>query len=54
MRVLDPDTSADNRAEIQYTMQGNAVLDVEHFPEISYRSTAITKTGDAHWRCVAI
>lgn len=49
MRVLDPEISVDNRAEIQHTMEGNAVLDVEHFPEISYRSTSITKTGDAHW-----
>src|ERR1700679_639836 len=49
MRVLDPESSIDKRAEIQHTMEGNAVLDVEHFPEISYRSTAITKTGDAHW-----
>src|ERR1700686_1714874 len=49
MGVLDPEISVDKRAEIQHTMEGNAVLDVEHFPEISYRSTAITKTGDAHW-----
>ena len=49
MRVLDPEIPVDKRAEIQHTMEGNAVLDVEHFPEISYRSTAITKTGDAHW-----
>jgi hypothetical protein len=49
MRVLDPEVSVDKRAEIQHTMEGNAVLDVEHFPEISYRSTAITQTGDAHW-----
>jgi hypothetical protein len=49
MRVLDPEISVDKRAEIQHTMEGNAVLDVEHFPEISYRSTAITKTGDARW-----
>jgi hypothetical protein len=49
MRVLDPEISVDKRAEIQHTMEGNAVLDVEHFPEISYRSTAVTKTGDAHW-----
>jgi polyisoprenoid-binding protein YceI len=49
MRVLDPDISVDKRAEIQHTMEGNAVLDVAHFPEISYRSTAITKTGEAHW-----
>ena len=49
MRVLDPDVSPDKRAEIQQTMEGGGVLDVARFPEISYRSTAITKTGDAHW-----
>jgi hypothetical protein len=49
MRVLDPDISVDKRAEIQQTMEGTAVLDVAHFPEVSYRSTAITKTGDTHW-----
>ena len=49
MRVLDPEISADKRAEIQQTMEGTAVLDVAHFPEISYRSTAITKIGDDHW-----
>jgi hypothetical protein len=49
MRVLDPEISVDKRAEIEHTMEGTAVLDVEHFPEISYRSTAITESGDAHW-----
>ena len=49
MRVLDPEISVDKRVEIQQTMEGTAVLDVANFPEISYRSTAITKTGDAHW-----
>jgi polyisoprenoid-binding protein YceI len=49
MRVLDPETSADKRAQIQQTMEGATVLDVEHFPDISFRSTAITKTGEAHW-----
>lgn len=49
MRVLDPDTSADKRAEIQHTMQSAAVLDVEKFPEISYQSTAVTSHGEGHW-----
>ena len=49
LRVLDPEISVDTRAEIQHTMEGTAVLDVEHFPEISYHSTAMTRTGDAHW-----
>ncbi len=49
MRVLDPEISASSRADIQNTMEGAEVLDVEHFPKISYDSTTITKTGDAHW-----
>ena len=49
MRVLDPEISADKRAEIQHTMQSAAVLDVEKFPEISYQSTAVTSRGEGHW-----
>ena len=49
MRVLDPETSADKRAEIQHTMQSAAVLDVEKFPEISYQSTTVTSRGEGHW-----
>src|SRR3984893_1752457 len=45
MRVLDPEIAADKRAEIQHTMQSDAVLDVEKFPEISYQSTAVTSRG---------
>jgi polyisoprenoid-binding protein YceI len=49
MRVLDPEISVDKRAEIQHTMQGAAVLDVEKFPEISYQSTSVTGRGEGHW-----
>jgi polyisoprenoid-binding protein YceI len=49
MRVLDPEISADKRAEIQHTMQSDSVLDVEKFPEISYQSTAVTSRGEGHW-----
>jgi len=49
MRVLDPEISADKRAEIQHTMQSAAVLDAEKFPEISYQSTAVTGRGEGHW-----
>jgi YceI-like protein len=49
MRVLDPDTSGDKRAEIQHTMQSDKVLDVEKFPEISYQSTTVTSRGDGRW-----
>jgi polyisoprenoid-binding protein YceI len=49
MRVLDPEIAADKRAEIQHTMQGATVLDVEKYPEISYQSTVVTSRGGAHW-----
>jgi polyisoprenoid-binding protein YceI len=49
MRVLDPEISADKRAEIQHTMQSAAVLDVEKFPEISYQSTTVASRGENHW-----
>jgi hypothetical protein len=49
LRVLDPEVAADKRAEIQRTMEGLTVLDSEHFPDISYQSTTVTKTGDARW-----
>jgi polyisoprenoid-binding protein YceI len=49
MRVLDPDTPADKRTEIQHTMQSAKVLDVEKFPEISYQSTTVTSRGEGHW-----
>ncbi len=49
MRVLDPEVSADKRGEIQHTMQGATVLDVEKFPTISYESTTVTSRGENHW-----
>jgi polyisoprenoid-binding protein YceI len=49
MRVLDPEISADKRAEIQHTMAGASVLDVEKYPEISYQSNAVTSRGEGHW-----
>ena len=49
MRVLDPEISVSRRADIQRTMEGAEVLDVEHFSEISYRSTEIVSTGPGRW-----
>jgi len=49
MKVLDPEISADKRGDIQHTMQGAAVLDVEKFPEITYQSTSVTGRGEGHW-----
>jgi polyisoprenoid-binding protein YceI len=50
LRVADPDTSADTRAEIQKTMEGPMVLDVEHFPEIAFESTGVQALGEDRWR----
>ena len=49
LRVLDPDASANSRADVQKTMEGSDVLDVERFPEISFQSTEIQKKGEQHW-----
>src|SRR5579872_3046231 len=50
MKVLDPGSSADERAKIEHTMQGATVLDVERFPQISYRSSSVTAKGENHWQ----
>jgi len=47
--VLDPDASAGTRADVQKTMEGSDVLDVKRFPEISFQSTEVRKTGESHW-----
>jgi polyisoprenoid-binding protein YceI len=49
MKVLDPDVKPSDRAEVQSTMLGPKVLDAERFPEIRFRSTRVTREGDA-WR----
>lgn len=49
LRVLDPEASADTRAEIQKTMQGPQVLDAERYAEIHFRSTKVQPAGADHW-----
>jgi polyisoprenoid-binding protein YceI len=49
LRVLDPEVSDGTRATIQATMQGAEVLDVNHFPEIHFRSTEVELSGADHW-----
>lgn len=49
LRVLDPSASAGTRADVQKTMEGSDVLDVNRFPEISFQSTEIQKKGEQHW-----
>jgi polyisoprenoid-binding protein YceI len=49
LRVLDPEASANTRADVQKTMEGSDVLNVDQFPEISFQSTEIQKKGEQHW-----
>ena len=50
MKVEDKDVSDSDRAEIQQTMLGPKVLDSEQFPEISFRSSQVTKLGQDRWQ----
>jgi polyisoprenoid-binding protein YceI len=50
LRVHDPNTSERDRDEIQKTMLGSDVLDVEDYTEIVFRSTAIEPAGSASWK----
>jgi hypothetical protein len=49
LRVLDPELSADKRAEVQKTMDGPDVLDSSRIPEIAFQSTAVEQSGAGHW-----
>jgi polyisoprenoid-binding protein YceI len=50
LKVRDPNVSEKDRGEIQSTMLGPEVLDVEHHSEIVFRSTGAESTGDRAWR----
>lgn len=49
LRVLDPDVSDKDRAEIQATMVGPKVLDTEQFHEIRFLSTEVSPSSDKRW-----
>jgi polyisoprenoid-binding protein YceI len=50
LRVVDSDLSEKDRAEVQRTMEGPEVLDVQRFPEIHFRSTAASRqAGGNRW-----
>jgi polyisoprenoid-binding protein YceI len=49
LHVLDPEVSADTRAEVQKTMLGPQVLDAERYPEIRFHSTAVDSQGTDRW-----
>jgi polyisoprenoid-binding protein YceI len=50
LKVLDPETKPEERAEIQRDMQGPKVLDSEKYPEIRFRSTTIERAGEGKWK----
>lgn len=49
LQVRDPDISDKDRADIQGTMQGPEVLDVDRYPEIVFRSTTAAPKGANSW-----
>ncbi|MGE0407122.1 MAG: YceI family protein [Candidatus Korobacteraceae bacterium] len=49
MVVLDPKLAADKRAEVQETMLGPKVLDVQRYPEIRFRTTQANAAGQGRW-----
>jgi polyisoprenoid-binding protein YceI len=49
LSVLDPEATADTRAQVQKTMLGPQVLDTERFREIHFQSSEIETKGTDHW-----
>lgn len=47
MRVVDPQLASDKRQQVQERMLGPDVLDVAHFPKISFESTRATTGPNA-------
>jgi len=49
IKVLDPGVSADDRSQVQQTMEGPQVLDISRFPEIRFQSTSVVQKGPNLW-----
>ena len=49
LRVRDPNVSEKDRDEVQKNMVGPDVLDVEHNPEIAFKSTSAEPMGPDGW-----
>jgi polyisoprenoid-binding protein YceI len=49
LRVIDKDESENDRAEVQQTMLGPAVLDSERYQDIMFQSTSAEPTGQGQW-----
>jgi polyisoprenoid-binding protein YceI len=50
MKVVDPGVSEKERTEIQETMLGPKVLNVEKYPEIRFASSHVESIGPQHYR----
>jgi polyisoprenoid-binding protein YceI len=49
LKVMDQELSDKDRNDVQQNMVGPKVLDVEHFPEIRFRSTSTRPAGENKW-----
>ena len=49
LRVLDPEASQSDRAQIQKTMEGPEVLDSPKFSKILFHSTTVDPAGKDRW-----
>ena len=49
LRVIDPDVSEKERAEVQKTVLGQEVLDSERNREIVFKSTGAEAAGQGRW-----
>jgi polyisoprenoid-binding protein YceI len=50
MKVTDPEASESTRSEIQTTMLGPKVLEVEKYPEVHFKSSRVAQTSSGHYR----
>ena len=50
MKVTDPEASDSTRAEIQTTMLGPKVLDVEKYPQVHFKSSHVDKIDTGRYR----
>jgi polyisoprenoid-binding protein YceI len=48
MKVTDAEASESDRSEIQSTMLGPKVLDVEKYPEVRFQSARIERVGESY------
>jgi polyisoprenoid-binding protein YceI len=50
LRLMDTDLSPKDYAEVQSTMLGAKVLDIDKFPQIQFRSTRVQKLATGKWK----